>query len=445
MKAKLAAFFSHLRFAIPLLWIVYALFVLATLVINISEFTYGVPTAIRPEVSTLISIVLVVIGTIYAAYDILGGATGPLRWVTLILTYAVVGALGIGQLIGLIAGIYMIMPEKHLPDFVEVALFLTCIGLLVGVFGGILITLRSLSISSTRKKVLSVGLSGLAGGSLSSTVIFILNTPNPTDISRLLFPAIAGAFGAMLIQGLLLIIYYRKQLHIKGLDKKPRHTFSWLDGGMGFILALLLSGSCVLYVDSFEKENFFLFSLLLTIPLILTTGFAHFLFWRVSHLSKYALAAFGLALIVAGTLLQMHSPLSSISSYLNPPKLHDTVRDGYFEFTVTGSYACPFPDKNPSPTDLYKSLYCVDIKLKNIDYGSDYGSFFEQDQQLISGAGRSFWGESSDGSNYAWKNIPGGTGAKVTVKFRYNGSPPSAIRLYGNGLDPSDGVEVKLR
>lgn len=445
MKAKLTVFFARLRPAIPLFWIVYALFVLATVIINISEFTFGVPVAIQPEVSTLASIILIIIGTTYAAYDILGGASGPLRWITLVLTYAVVGALGIGQLIGLAAGISMLfLPQKHMGDFVEIALLSTSIGLLIGVFGGILITLRRLSVGSIRKKILSIGLSGIAGGIISPAVALIFNIPYPIDAPRIFLPLIIGAFGAMIIQGILLLIYHRKQFHMRGLDKKPRYIFSWLDGSMGFVLALLLASSCALYVDDSNKESLFLLSLfLLTIPFIPSTGFAHFLFWRVSHLSKYTLAALGLALIVIGSLLQTHAPLSSIFGYLNPPKLNDTVRDGYFEFTVIDRRPCSIY-KTPSSINATEEMYCVNVKVKNVDYSNEYRSFDHQNQQLIGEAGRSFWIEPKEGDKPTWVNITSGEETEQTLKFRYHGNTPKAIRLYGDEFGQSDGIEVKL-
>jgi MFS family permease len=443
MKMIITKFFAKHRPILTALWIIYGLFVTWTIFTNVSEFAFDISPTIRADVSTLTSIILVIIGTIYAAYDLLGGSNGPLRWITLMLTYAVIGALGISQFIGLIVGVYLAFsPQPHFTDFAEIAVYSLLVGLLAGIFGGILIALRRLSVGSNRKKVASIAISGATGGIIGTIIVFLFNIPYAIDVHRLVFPIALCGGGAMILQAILITIYHRRQLQVRGLDKKPKHIFSWLDGSVGFTLALLVAGSYALYVHKSGGtsflDTFITPLLLLAIPLTPSAGLAHFLFWRVSHLSKYTLAVFGLACIIGGTLLQLHAPASAILNHVNPPKVNDTVHDGYMEFIVTRSYSC-----TPTwPKD--SQAYCVDITVKNIDY-SNSQSFLFLDQMLVGTAGRSFWVNSEDRSEPLWVNVPPGETRYVTLRFPYDGGYPRAIRLYGDELNETDGVEVKLR
>ena len=114
------------------------------------------------DIVSIISNVLVILGTLYLAYDLLGGENGPLQWLTLVLTCGVFGACSLGLLgfgFAYVAFRSSYSTFSAMLQFVQIAALL---GMIMGIYSGVFTEL-SLSKSNPGSLWKSRVIAGIVG------------------------------------------------------------------------------------------------------------------------------------------------------------------------------------------------------------------------------------------------------------------------------------------
>lgn len=215
-----------------------------------------------------------VIGSLYLAYDLLGGAHGPLRVLTRAVTYSIVFGIGYGLGLGLIFGV--------------------AAGLATGV---------TISLEMNRAS---------RGGHYSLFWEAVFSTIRGAAFSAGLYPLLglefAAAFGVLTTAGS--IVVYRFGMR-PGMDysvqRKPRFTrrqfWGTLARTVGYMSTALFCG-----IFAHRMEHAWMFALRVGIVVALVTGIGisvnPYIEYYADNLPERRMGAFGIGLILCGFLLQ---------------------------------------------------------------------------------------------------------------------------------------------
>lgn len=406
---------------------------------------------VRSASINILSVVLALAGTLYLAYDLLGGIKGPLKWATLVITYAFIGIVAVEHILFVIAlGSVYRGPHSFDPAIAHGAFMVLAIGAFMGIFGGILVALRQFANASTWQKLWSVFVAAVAGAvMIFLTLVSLRNIDDSpfADHTEYFWVTIIGAFlFAGFAQALQIIAYQGKSKKLSPLSKQPSRRFSWPSSLMGLGIAVLFSISFAYNADG-EINAFGYYTLTFLPAAFFAAGFSRTIFWQVGTLSKNTLAFVGLGLICMGTLLQLWTPVLEITRYAYMPQLHQDVRNGALQFNIIGHQDCKFP-----PTVPEGKFYCIHLNVKNISKKT--ALFKDSDQALVSDVGREFWADSNK-QLYANKKLeatpsfalkPRETRETWMVFDIPKDQLPEVILLHDSSDDSkTDGVRIQLK
>ncbi len=275
-------------------------------------FLHLTPGEIRPDVVNIFSITLVLAGTLYLAYDLLGGIRGPLRWITLLFTFALIGVLGSLHFPALFALIYATGGATADGSDAFKALLIAGSSGIIGIFSGMLIVLRQFAHRPLISRLWSIGIAGATGA--VATLVFLLLSHHAYRLhaGQMIVEMTSGFMCAVLVQVWQLYTYRKAGKQLLLLEQKPERVFSWRDGQVGLVLAIFFAIAYLLFRNGHAIENFVLFMIFFCVSPVAATGLSRTIFWRVSHLSEHALALLGLGVIFIGSLLQYWEPIAHI-------------------------------------------------------------------------------------------------------------------------------------
>ncbi len=399
------------------------------------------PATIRSAAINTTSAVLAIIGSLYLAYELLGGVRGPLKWTTLILTNVVLGVVASTHiLLGLAYSVTLQGPHSPDATYAYAGFAVTVIGAFIGVFGGLLVTLRQFSNTTKSRRLFSVLVAACAGVVLVFMALVVALQSDLPSSGQLMLTLFVSFVVAGFAQALQIIIYQEKT--IKVLDERPRRKFSWKSSIIGIIISLFF---CLVLALNTEMNAFWFFAIAFFLSAFITAGYARYASWKVGNLSKNTLAFLGLAFICAGASLQLWTPVSDIVAYAQMPRLEESATDGVLQFKVHSSGHCTFP-----PTAPHGKFQCVQVEVKNVS--KKPATFKDSDQALISDVDRTFW---ADTNQQMYKDHKGYVTSHtlqkddvydITLVFDIpKDQNPSIIQLHDSSdSTQTDGVKVML-
>lgn len=249
-----------------------------------------------------------VLGTLYLGYDLLGRQDGPLRWLTHLITCAIIGMICLLPLVLLYLSFYQ--------DGLS-ALQLLLMGGLLGAFSGLSTSIANDTGDATQKRkprIFSVGafFKGILLGFLFLVLfldIILIGQSNTLSIfigMILIALIIAPIFG--LFSAFWPFISYK----LSSVERK-QHTVSWSRFVIGFLIAFLL---CFLFIEFFvitthditTSEAAIMAAVVAFVTAIVIGSSRAILSWA-NKLPDHFLGAFGLSLLLISLLLQSEKPL----------------------------------------------------------------------------------------------------------------------------------------